>query len=487
MNISSPRGDIVAAQTLAKRKASSCLFPPFSQRLQIEDVLTRLLGDAAQRIRRGSVAPTFDRSAVDAALTHYDFQDQRDLEDVLRWVIFHMEGGVTQVCHPRYVGLFNPAPSFPSQCGERVAAFFNAQLASATTSPLPVAIEQHVIRALASRLGMATNAGGHFTTGGSEANFTAAICALTRANSRFGAEGVYAFDARPCVYVSQASHLAWLKIGHQTGIGREAIRLIATDGEGRMDCGVLRATMRADQARGYRPVLVVSTAGTTVAGMIDSLDANTEIAGQAGAWHHVDAAWGGGLVVSDNFLPALRGIEKADSITIDAHKWLATTMGCGMFITAHPRVLSDAFHVTMDCMPSNVAGLDPYVTTVQWSRCFLGLRLFVGLATVGWKGYAAHVEQAVRRTELLRARLSVLGWRVVNQSTLAVTCLRPPAGSPDVSSIVAAIVKSGEAWLSTAEFEGERIIRVCMTNGEMTEADVLRLADLLQAQAGRGA
>ena len=160
--------------------------------------------------------------------------------------------------------------------------------------------------------------------------------------------------------------------------------------------------------------------------MIDNLHANAEIAGRFGAWHHVDAAWGGGAVVSDQLRGNLAGIENADSVTIDAHKWLATTMGCGMFLTAQPAVLSDAFHVVMHCMPSNVADVDPYVTTMQWSRRFLGLRLFAGLATVGWAGYAAHVEHAVRLTDILRRRMAAIGWQIANASPLAVTCLRPP-------------------------------------------------------------
>src|SRR5256885_12398954 len=92
---------------------------------------------------------------------------------------------------------------------------------------------------------------------------------------------------------------------------------------------------------------------------------------------------------------SLAGIELADSLTIDAHKWFATTMGCGMFITRHPAVLSTTFQVSTGFMPSNAATVDPYVTTAQWSRRFLGLRLFLSLAAAGWSGYAQHVERSV--------------------------------------------------------------------------------------------
>ena len=134
--------------------------------------------------------------------------------------------------------------------------------------------------------------------------------------------------------------------------------------------------------------MIAATAGTTNAGMIDPLAACGELARKALAcWFHVDAAWGGALIASDRLRSVLSGIEDADSVTIDAHKWFATTMGCGMFITRHAPLLSSAFHVSTGFMPSNVAGLDPYVTTVQWSRRFLGLRLFMSLAAAGWTGY----------------------------------------------------------------------------------------------------
>jgi len=118
--------------------------------------------------------------------------------------------------------------------------------------------------------------------------------------------------------------------------------------------------------------MITATAGTTNAGMIDPLFACAEVARSSGLWFHVDAAWGGALITSDRLRHLLAGIERADSITIDAHKWFATTMGCGMFMTRHPQVLSSTFQVSNNFMPSNLPSLDPYVTSVQWSRRFLG-------------------------------------------------------------------------------------------------------------------
>ena len=288
-------------------------------------------------------------------LADFDFQRRARSTNCCRGPSRKWSTVVVHVTHPRYFGLFNPAPTFPAQCAERVAGAFNPQLATATTSPVAVEIEAHVIRAIARRAGFPPEAAGHFTSGGSEANYTALICALTRANPDFAAKGARAFEGPPVFYVSRESHLAWIKIAHQAGIGRSAVRLVATDGYGRMDQNALRDAIVGDRASGCVPIMIAATAGTTNAGMIDPLWACAELARANGLWFHVDAAWGGAVIASDRLRPVLAGIERADSVTIDAHKWFATTMGCGMFITRHPHVLSSAFQVSTSFMPSNIA------------------------------------------------------------------------------------------------------------------------------------
>jgi glutamate/tyrosine decarboxylase-like PLP-dependent enzyme len=457
------------------------LFPDPASRVFFDDWLTTALADASAQVREGPVGTATTVQECLADLQAFTFDEPQALDRTLSWIIGRMAGGVVHVNHPRYFGLFNPAPSFPAQCAERIGACFNAQLATATTSPFPVALEAFLIQKLASRLGMPAASSGHFTTGGSEANATALLCALTAREPRFAHDGARAFTGPPTLYISRDAHLAWLKIAHQAGIGRSAIRLVATDGNGRMDSRDVRAQLARDADAGCVPVMIVSTAGTTGAGMIDPLVECGDIAREFGIWHHVDAAWGGALAMSDRLLPLLRGIESADSVTIDAHKWLATTMGCGMFMTSRPSALGQAFHATMDCMPSNDAVWDPYVTTMQWSRRFLGLRLFAAIATVGWQGYAAHVEKAIGLSEILSQRLVAQGWTKVNNSALAVVCMRPPAGSADPRDIAHAVVSSGIAWISTVAFEKETVLRFCITSGETTENDLDRLLCCLSA------
>jgi glutamate/tyrosine decarboxylase-like PLP-dependent enzyme len=460
------------------------LFPAGRRRRQLNDILTRELVRADKRVAAGPVTPTIDLASFRRELAAFDFETAQPLEDLLRWTISRLEQGVVHLTHPRYFGLFNPAPTFPAECAERIAAAFNPQLATATTSPVAVELEAHVVRALARRAGFPPDATGHFTTGGAEANYTALLCALTRADARFVVEGARAFDGSPRFYVSRDSHLAWLKIAHQAGIGRAAVRLVATDGCGRMDPAALIDALAEDRDAGCTPVMIGATAGTTNAGMIDPLAACAEIARSLGLWFHVDAAWGGAVIASERLRGLLQGIDQADSITIDAHKWFATTMGCGIFITKHAAVVSSAFQVATGYMPSNARGLDPYVMSVQWSRRFLGLRLFLSLAAAGWAGYARHVERSIDLIRHLAENLVNRGWRIENEPSLGVLCFAPARqGDGEVRAIVGRVLASGRAWISMAVFEGREVIRACVTHGGTGRGDIIELVNLLEAAA----
>lgn len=469
---------MVAIRTI---DAAPVLFPRPGERVKWDDYLTLALRGVRARIPRRRVSPVFDVESFRRTLKEFDFQTPLPLAELLPWIIEQLENGIVHLTHPRYFGLFNPHPTFASECADRIVAAFNPQLATSTTSPVPVELEAHVISAVAERAGFPAEATGHFTTGGSEANATALICALTRANPAVGRDGVGAFAGRPVIYVSSDAHLAWHKIAHQAGIGRSAVRLIDIDHDGRMCARALAEAISNDIAQGNIPIMLVATAGTTGAGMIDPLAACAQLARVHRLWYHVDAAWGGGLIASDRLRGLLAGIEAADSVTIDAHKWFATTMGCGMFITRDSAILSDCFYASTSYMPSNKPGIDPYITTQQWSRRFLGLRLFLSLAVAGWRGYATHIERSIQLAELLKTELQSRGWTVVNDSPLAVVCAQPPHGFAPPREIVRQVLESGTAWISTTNFCGCDVIRMCITNGQTTPDDVHALIATLCA------
>ena len=460
-------------------RGCNALFPDFDELNAAEGALTERLDVARRKYAERRATAEEPSSDWLSELHAKNFDQTEDLEHLMDWVIDALDKGGVQMTHPGYLGLFNPAPAFASECADRIASAFNHQICVYSHAPAAVEIEQHVIHEVARRAGLPEGSGGHFTSGGAEANSAAVLCALQAKCPDYSDKGLSEFAGPPVIYVSKESHLAWLKMAHSAGIGRNAVRLISTDGSGRMDINALKAAITEDLNAGCVPVLVVATAGTTNAGMVDPLNDTADFADEYGMWFHVDAAWGGALIASDTRRHALDGMERAHSITIDAHKWFATTMGAGMFLTCRPDVPAQVFRITASYMPESEASKDFYVNSTQWSRRFVGLRLFLALGSAGWAGYGEHVERTIDLTDRLTAKLTQGGWTHANNSALGVTCMVPPDGNNAVQRYVDAVHRDGRFWISKAVFEDAPVLRACVTNGRTGEHTIDDLADFL--------
>lgn len=184
-------------------------------------------------------------------------------------------------------------------------------------------------------------------------------------------------------------HHSFVKVARMTGLGTDTLREISTDARFVMDIDALQSRLHTDLQEGWHSLMIVGTAGTTSTGIVDPLNQRAEVATEQGAWFHVDAAWGGSAVLSPRLKAVVAGIERADSITWDAHKWLSVSMGAGMFFCRHPEAIKRAFAITTSYMPNATAGgtVDPYTTTAQWSRRAIGLKVFMALAELGVNGY----------------------------------------------------------------------------------------------------
>jgi len=218
------------------------------------------------------------------------------------------------------------------------------------------------------------------------------------------------------------------------------------------------------------------------------------VAVEADLWCHVDAAWGGAAALVPELRPLLAGIEQADSITFDAHKWLSVPMGAGLYLTRHADILARTCGIITGYMPRDAAGLavvDPYTHSLQWSRRFIGLKLFLSLAVAGWAGYETIIRHQVSMGDLLRQELEKAGWQVVNQTRLPVICLvdrRSPAGATAsyLEAIAGEVVSSGRAWLSTTRLdETTPVLRACITNYRTEAADVVALVQALDEARSR--
>jgi aromatic-L-amino-acid/L-tryptophan decarboxylase len=386
--------------------------------------------------------------------------------------------------HPRYFGLFNPAPTTLGIAADALVAAFNPQLAAWSHSPFAAEVEQHLVRALAGRFGYdLARTEGSFTSGGAEANHMAMAVALQRAFPEVSRRGLLALRSQPLIYLSPQAHHSFLKAARLCGLGSDAVREVAVDAAQRMRPADLAARVAADREDGYTPFLVIATAGSTAAGVIDPIAAVAEVVESEGLMLHVDAAWGGAAAFLPELRPALDGIERAGSITFDAHKWLSVPMGAGLFLTRHAGALERTFRVAAGYMPAGqTAAADPYAHSMQWSRRFIGLKLFLSLAVAGWSGYEAAIRHQVAMGDLLRRRLGEQGWAVINDTPLPIVCFRRRGGPPvDLDAVAGDVVASGAAWLSTVQFDGALALRACITNYRTASDDV----DALVAAVGR--
>jgi glutamate/tyrosine decarboxylase-like PLP-dependent enzyme len=459
---------------------SATLWPLPDERARALASVGALLTTVVDELPRQSVAPICDPASVRAAISDFDFDAPEDLLSGARRVIELITGGLVHTMHPGYFGLFNPTATFPGILADLITAHLNPQMAVWSQAPVPIEMERRLIAEFATLFGWsAGQAAGHFTGGGAEANHTALLLALTRAAPRFAELGARAFPGAPRLYASAESHLAWLKIAHAVGIGRDALRLVGTDGQGRLSPSLLRAAIDADVAAGDCPVFIAATAGTTNAGMIDPIRDCIDIARSRALWLHVDAAWGGAIALLPEGRVVLDGIDGADSITVDAHKWLSVPMGAGMILCRHPECFGDTFRVAANYMPAGLDALDPYTHSMQWSRRFIGLKLFLTLVCIGWDGYRRLIRRTLRTAADLKDRLDAAGWRVVNNSSLAVLCFVDSDEVLDLADIAARVVADGRAWISTARFEQRAVLRACicshLTNAEQLDGLVAAL------------
>jgi len=426
-----------------------------------------------QEIASGPIVPNVSAEEIRAYLGgRYEFATRMSLEHVIADIEKMLQTWQVQVTHPRYFGLFNPSVTLASVVADTLVAMYNSQLANWRTSPAANEIERHTLHWLSSKLGLPDGSACTFTSGGMEANLSAAVVGLTHSFSGYGEYGLRGLPASPTIYLTKEAHHGYNKIAHMTGLGRRALRMVATDPQLRMDVHDLERQVIDDRRNGFAPFMVVGTAGTTAVGVIDPLPEIGRICRVEGLWFHVDAAWGGSAILSPMLRHHLAGIETADSITCDAHKWLSVPMGCGMFFCRHTESVAEAFRAEVSYMPGKQSGpvRDPYTTSAQWSRRFIGLKLFMALAHHGESGYVEMIDHQATMGNVLRHSLTNFGWKIVNSTPLPLVCFT--RDGLDTTKFIAALHERQIAWMSPVEIAGTPAVRACITSYRTTEPDI---------------
>ena len=363
---------------------------------------------------------------------------------------------------PRYFGQFNPTPLPIAVWADVFTSMLNQNAGAWRNGPTSAMIEARVIRWLCDLLSYGPQSFGTLASGGSEANLIALKCARDAA--------VQTRDL--VVYASEQCHYSIDKSVDILGMGRNSLRKIPTDDRFHIRVDALREQIARDRDEGYVPVCIVGVAGTTSTGVVDPLEALGGVARDNNCWYHVDAAYGGALAFSPELKPKLQGIELANSITFDPHKWMFVPFSCGaVLVRDGARVLRDAFDMTPEYLSEDRGGADVDFDFFRYgqmgTRRFNSLKLWMAIKFMGREGYARTVDRQIKLTKYLAERIDAMpDFERLGEVETAVCCFRHKAGADQQLQQI--IEREGEVWLTTTVLHGRRALRVNI-NSFLTE------------------
>jgi len=405
-------------------------------------------------------------------------------EDILARFARDVAPHAMQIPSPRYFGQFNPTPLAIGVWADALCSALNQNAGAWRNGPTSALIEDRAIRWLCELLGYGPGAFGVLASGGSEANLIALKCARDSVADNITGLGMRA-AGELVVYASEQCHFSVEKSVDILGLGRKSLRKIDTDARFHIRLDLLREAIDEDRAEGRLPCCIVGMAGATSTGVIDSLPELASIARENNCWFHVDAAYGGGLGFSDQHRHKLRGIELANSITFDPHKWMFVPFACGATLVRDGgNVLRDSFDISPEYLSEDRGGVDVEYDFFRYgqmgTRRFNALKLWMAFKFMGKRGYAETVERHIELTEYFAGRLDELpDFERVGEIETAVCCFRylpdwvgalPPTDQDRVQqALQQRIEKSGKAFFPSTILHGRRALRVNI-NSYLTEA-----------------
>ena len=377
--------------------------------------------------------------------------------------------------HPRSFGFIPSSPNWPGVVADFMAAGYHVNQCTWLVASGPSQLELVVIDWIRRWLGYPEGAGGLFTSGGSAASVDAFVAAREAAGH----------PERATAYMSDQSHSALSRAAMIVGVRRDRIHLVPSDADFRMDMDALASAVAADRKAGLNPIAVAANAGTASTGAIDPLKELAAFCAAEGLWLHVDAAYGGFAVVTERGKRLLSGIERADSIGLDAHKWFFQPYEAGCLLVKNEKTLTDAFAVRPDILQDTVWGANhPNFSNLglQLSRSVRALKVWMSIQTFGMAAFrraiakgmelSARAETYVRESAVLEA---------MNVVTLGIVCFRINPADSDLDeaeldrvnrTVLARMFWDDPAFMSSTLLHGTFALRMCIINHTTTWDDV---------------
>lgn len=377
---------------------------------------------------------------------------------------------------PRYFAFIASSGLEIGVIGDALASCFDVNLAVYAAAATEV--ERQAVRWVADYIGFPAG-GGTFTSGGTVGNLTALVAAREHALPESRAEG---FDGRrPVVYTSTEAHYSVKRAVEILGFGARNLRLIPVDGEHRLDTASLEDVLDADRAAGATPVAVVANAGTTLTGAVDPLEEMAELCEQRGVWLHVDGAYGLAAARAPSAVNLFAGLERADSVTLDAHKWLYLPKACGVVLVRDRDALQAAFSHRESYMPHGVGEQHAVESTLEYSRPFRSLKLWLAFRVHGAAAIRAAVERNIGQAKLLAAEIRKhADLELLMEPALSVVPFRHvPAGVQDLNDhnlrLAETLQADGRVYVAAATIDDSVWLRPCIVNFRTSDDDVRAL------------
>jgi glutamate/tyrosine decarboxylase-like PLP-dependent enzyme len=400
--------------------------------------------------------------------------DPKSLADIQNLLDKKLIPYCTHVNHPGYMGLITPSPNPAGILSEFFAAALNQNLGAYSIGPSATAMELRVIRWLNDLIGYDEKAGGNLTSGGMTSNFIG--LKLARDYSTDDSAQHDGMREGWIAYVSEERHVSLDKAADAVGIGRNNLRVIPTNDKYQIRIDLLEEAIKKDKALGLRPICIIGLAGTTNLGAVDDLEALHKIAQRENCWFHADAAYGGGMLISNKYPGALKGLHLADSVTIDPHKWFYAPLDAGAILVKDHNRLTISFGLQPSYLTDQSQQKNEryqfYVNGFEQSKRFRSLKVWVSFHHYGKTKIGEWVDNNIAHAKHLHQLAINDGhFESATEPLMSAVCLhyKTPQLTNDQNkqlhfNVTEKIESEGRFWFATTIMKGKTWFRINPVN-----------------------
>ena len=429
-------------------------------------------------LREQPAYATLDTAAAERLIERQAPAQGTDFETLLATLRDRVFPHAAREPHPGFIAYVPSCPTFPAVLGDWLATGFNFFAGVWPVAAGPNEIELVVLDWFRQWLGMPEGTSGLLTSGGSGANLTAMIAARHRVTA-----GDASAIARLTVYGSDQVHSSVTRAAWLAGVPREQVRSLPTDDQFRLRVDALRESIARDRASGLLPLMVVANAGTTNTGSVDPMPEIADVCEDEDVWMHVDAAYGGFAILTDIGRRVLAGIERADSVTLDPHKWLFIPFECGCLLARDPNRLKAAFQILPEYLADAQTGHEAVNFAdygEQLTRYARAIKVWMSVSYFGTDAIRDAIDRGMMLARRLEARIrDVSGLEIVAPARFGVVCFRARPSAVDDAAldalnerVLARVVGDGRYFISSTRLRGAFALRACILGFRTAEEDI---------------